>query len=124
LAGLRPPSGSGRTTDSDHEFDPADVLDQIVAASEHLLDTAAGFSDANVRGPSLLPGWSRGHVLTHLARNADDGRNLLVWARTGVETSEWGPSSNDAGNNGYAGQPPTFQAVAEGPYGSSDLHIR
>jgi maleylpyruvate isomerase len=25
-------------------------------------------------------------MLTHLARNADGGSNLLVWARTGVET--------------------------------------
>jgi hypothetical protein len=36
-----------------------------------------------------LPGWSRGHVLTHLARNADGGRRLLVWARTGVESFEY-----------------------------------
>jgi uncharacterized protein (TIGR03083 family) len=74
---------------ADHEFDPADVLDQIVAASERLLDTTARLSDADVRAPSLLPGWSRGHVLTHLARNADGGSNLLVWARTGVETPEY-----------------------------------
>lgn len=32
----------------------------------------AGFLDDHVvRGPSLLDGWSRGHVLTHLARHAD-----------------------------------------------------
>jgi maleylpyruvate isomerase len=37
----------------------------------------------------LLPGWSRGHVLTHLARNADGGSRLLAWARTGVETAEY-----------------------------------
>jgi len=29
------------------------------------------WTDADVRAPSLLPGWSRGHVLTHIARNAD-----------------------------------------------------
>ena len=40
-------------------------------------------------GPSLLPGWSRGHVLTHLARNADGAVNLLTWARTGVETPQY-----------------------------------
>lgn len=28
-------------------------------------------TDAEVRGPSRLPGWTRGHLLTHLARNAD-----------------------------------------------------
>ncbi|MGW2559698.1 maleylpyruvate isomerase family mycothiol-dependent enzyme [Streptomyces sp. NPDC001514] len=42
--------------------------------------------DAAAEGASLLPGWSRAHVLTHLARNADALVNLLTWARTGVET--------------------------------------
>ena len=36
--------------------------------------------------PSALPGWSRAHVLTHVARNADAMINLLTWARTGVRT--------------------------------------
>jgi maleylpyruvate isomerase len=36
--------------------------------------------------PSRLPGWSRAHVVTHLARNADALVNLLTWARIGVET--------------------------------------
>ncbi|MEV0474381.1 maleylpyruvate isomerase N-terminal domain-containing protein, partial [Streptomyces prunicolor] len=29
------------------------------------------FHNASVAEPSRLPGWSRGHVLAHLARNAD-----------------------------------------------------
>jgi maleylpyruvate isomerase len=70
-------------------FDPARLLDQIDAATDHVLETAAGFTDADVRAPSLLPGWSRGHVLTHLARNADGGRRLLGWARTGIESFEY-----------------------------------
>ncbi|MFI1294243.1 maleylpyruvate isomerase N-terminal domain-containing protein [Streptomyces sp. NPDC020792] len=74
----------------DHKsFGPAIILDQINAATEHLIKTASRFTDADVRAPSLLPAWSRGHVLTHLARNADGGRNLLIWARTGVETPEY-----------------------------------
>lgn len=36
--------------------------------------------------PTALPGWTRGHLLTHLARNADALVNLLTWARTGVPT--------------------------------------
>lgn len=32
--------------------------------------------------PSRLPGWSRAHVVVHLARNADGLRNLLLSART------------------------------------------
>ena len=67
-------------------FDPAATLRQINAATGQLLQTVAQFTDADVRAPSLLPTWSRGHVLTHLARNADGGRRLLLWARTGVGT--------------------------------------
>ncbi|GAB2968838.1 maleylpyruvate isomerase family mycothiol-dependent enzyme [Streptomyces pseudoechinosporeus] len=39
-----------------------------------------------VTEPSALPGWTRGHLLTHLARNADALVNLLTWARTGIRT--------------------------------------
>lgn len=39
-----------------------------------------------VTQPSALPGWTRGHLLTHLARNADALVNLLTWARTGIRT--------------------------------------
>lgn len=73
----------------DAEFDARRVLAGIDEATRHVLDTAAGFGDADVRAPSLLPGWTRGHVLTHLARNADGGRRLLSWARTGVEAAEY-----------------------------------
>jgi maleylpyruvate isomerase len=44
---------------------------------------AATWSDADVRAPSLLPGWSRGHVLTHLARNADGIAHSLAAALRG-----------------------------------------
>lgn len=36
--------------------------------------------------PSYLPGWSRAHLVAHVARNADALVNLLAWARSGVET--------------------------------------
>ena len=36
---------------------------------------------SDLRAPSLLPGWSRAHVLSHLARGADAMRNLLTGAR-------------------------------------------
>ncbi|MGH3770621.1 MAG: maleylpyruvate isomerase family mycothiol-dependent enzyme [Pseudonocardiaceae bacterium] len=41
---------------------------------------------ADLRGPSRLPGWTRSHVVTHLARNAEGLCRLLTWARTGIET--------------------------------------
>ncbi len=58
----------------------------IAAATGRLLSTAGSLTDAQVREPSLLPGWTRGHVLSHLARNADGLANLLRWAGTGTET--------------------------------------
>jgi maleylpyruvate isomerase len=62
------------------------VIEAVQQATESLFATIAGLTESRAREPSLLPGWSRGHVLTHLARNADALCNLLSWARTGVET--------------------------------------
>ncbi len=64
----------------------AQSLARIEDATGRLLATVGGLTDAPMREPSLLPGWSRGHVLTHIARNADGLANLLRWARTGTET--------------------------------------
>lgn len=50
-------------------------IDEIVSALD----------EAGSQSQSLLPGWSRRHVITHLARNADGLVNLLNWARTGIE---------------------------------------
>lgn len=47
---------------------------------------AAELTDRQVGEACGLPGWTRGHLLTHLARNADALVNLLTWARTGVPT--------------------------------------
>ncbi|HEX3647257.1 MAG TPA: maleylpyruvate isomerase family mycothiol-dependent enzyme [Pseudonocardiaceae bacterium] len=46
----------------------------------------ATVTDAELAQPSALPGWTRAHVVGHLARNADALVNLLTWARTGVES--------------------------------------
>lgn len=57
----------------DHAHDLASVRD----ATERLLTAAAKLDNASVAEPSRLPGWSRGHVLAHLARNADALVNVL-----------------------------------------------
>ena len=61
-------------------------MSRIGEATDRLLASAAALTDAGAGEPSLLPGWTRGHVLTHVARNGDGLGNLLRWARTGVET--------------------------------------
>lgn len=62
------------------------MIERNDAAMERLLESASKLSDEQLREPSLLPGWTRGHVLTHIARNGDGFTNLFTWAQTGVET--------------------------------------
>jgi maleylpyruvate isomerase len=60
-------------------------INAVRQATDVLYEVVEELDQAAVRGQSLLPGWTRGHVITHLARNADALVNLLTWARTGVE---------------------------------------
>jgi maleylpyruvate isomerase len=62
-----------------------ELSDLVDSATQRLLDDARTLSEADVRAPSLLPGWTRAHVLAHIARNADAMRNLLVGARSGQD---------------------------------------
>ncbi|MFD7769241.1 maleylpyruvate isomerase family mycothiol-dependent enzyme [Streptomyces sp. NPDC059787] len=61
---------------------PASILPLLHTSADRLFATAAALSDEEVRAPSLLPGWTRAHVLTHLARSADSRHRLLVSARS------------------------------------------
>jgi maleylpyruvate isomerase len=55
----------------------------VTAATQRLLGDTISVSDEDWRGPSRLPEWSRGHVATHIARQADGIIRLTEWARTG-----------------------------------------
>jgi len=59
--------------------------DQIDHATQRLLGTARVIAEPDLRAPSQLPGWTRAHVLAHLARGADAMRYLLVAARSGQD---------------------------------------
>ncbi len=87
-------------------WDPTSDSAEIEAATSRLLDTARTLSDADVLAPSRLPGWSRGHVLTHVARNADSLVNRLTTAATGVDIPQY-PSqeARDAGIEAGATRP-------------------
>ncbi|WP_200307151.1 maleylpyruvate isomerase family mycothiol-dependent enzyme [Streptomyces adelaidensis] len=58
-------------------MDHARDLVSVREATDRLLTAAAGLDNAAVTQPSRLPGWTRGHVLAHLARNADALVNVL-----------------------------------------------
>ncbi|MBB6348506.1 maleylpyruvate isomerase family mycothiol-dependent enzyme [Nonomuraea muscovyensis] len=86
------------------------LREELASATRDLLATAAALSDDDVAAPSRLPGWTRGHVLAHLARNADSLVNLLTWARTGVVTPQYAtPAERDAGIEAGAGRPAAEQ---------------
>ena len=51
-------------------------------------------NDQDLNGASLLPGWSRRHVVAHVGYNARALARLVDWAATGIETPMY--SSPDA----------------------------
>jgi len=59
------------------------LLEELVRATQRLEATVRELDDEEFSEASSLPGWTRAHVLTHIARNADGLRNLLLAARTG-----------------------------------------
>jgi len=61
------------------------LLDGVRVLHDEWALVAAGLTEAELRAPSALPDWTRAHVVTHVARNADGLLNLLTWARTGIE---------------------------------------
>ncbi|HLL67719.1 MAG TPA: maleylpyruvate isomerase family mycothiol-dependent enzyme [Micromonosporaceae bacterium] len=69
--------------------DPLVLLPEVDRATARLLGTAGSLDDAGVAAPSLVPSWTRGHVLAHLARQADSVANVLAGARSGVATAPY-----------------------------------
>jgi maleylpyruvate isomerase len=59
---------------------------------EALLTSAV--TDDSARGPSRLPGWTVGHLVTHIARNADAHRRVVEAAGRG-ETVPMYPGGDD-----------------------------
>jgi maleylpyruvate isomerase len=50
---------------------------------QRLLQSLDSLTDDQCREPSALPGWTRGHVLSHLARNAESHVHVLQCAARG-----------------------------------------
>ena len=76
-------------------------LSDNLALLEHetslLVHTAGGLDDETIRVASFCEGWTRAHVLSHLARNADALGNLVGWAVTGTPRAMYdSPDSRDA----------------------------
>lgn len=68
-----------------------------VAAAHRSLDTAlVDLTDSAAAGPSLLPGWTRGHVLAHLADAARARARVVEHALRGEVVALWEPGERDA----------------------------
>ena len=85
-----------------------ELLDAVAESHRTVEAALAGLTDDQARGPSLLPGWSRGHVVTHLARNADALNRFAVGVLTGEAAPEMypgGPAARAAAIEEGAGRP-------------------
>lgn len=73
----------------DLEADPGRAAELCTRAQARLLAAVEVLADADVRRASRLPGWSIGHVLTHLARNADAHARRLAGALDGQDVAKY-----------------------------------
>ncbi|MEO6142757.1 MAG: maleylpyruvate isomerase family mycothiol-dependent enzyme [Dermatophilaceae bacterium] len=79
---------------------PSHLSDNLVLLAHEtsaLMRTAATLDDETIRVASLCEGWTRAHVLSHIARNADALGNLVGWAVTGIPRAMYSsPDARDA----------------------------
>jgi maleylpyruvate isomerase len=75
---------------------------RLVAEAEERVDRTVGdMTDAEAAAPSLLPGWDRAMVVTHLARNAEGNARMIAARLRGEERPQ------------YPGGPPARAAAIE-----------
>jgi maleylpyruvate isomerase len=89
------------------------LSDQIDDATQRLLGTARVIAEPDLRAPSLLPGWTRAHVLAHLARGADAMRNVLIGARSGQERPAYPSDQARAAAIEHGASRPARELVAD-----------
>ncbi|MFE3292273.1 maleylpyruvate isomerase family mycothiol-dependent enzyme [Rhodococcus sp. NPDC059234] len=71
------------------------VVELVAQSQGRVEETLATLTEPQARAASALPGWSRGHLVTHLARNAD-ALNRLVRGVLGGTSPEMYPGGHDA----------------------------
>ena len=67
-------------------------------AQARLMRRAAELTDKDIRSSGRLPGWTVGHVLTHLARNADAHARRLAGALRGEDVPKYANGQEQRGN--------------------------
>ncbi len=67
-------------------------IDETLLATTRYLEALTQLDDESVRRPSVLPGWTRAHVVAHLSRNADAFARVLAQVAAGEPATMY-PSS-------------------------------
>jgi len=83
------------------------ALIDVKHAAERLTTLVAGLDDTTARGASVLPGWSRGHVITHVANFSRAFTRQVEYALRGelVEVYDGGRPARDAAIEAGAHRP-------------------
>ncbi len=82
-------------TRSDYHTHDPEIRASLALASEgtaYFDRTLANLPDVGLDGSSLLPDWTRRHVIAHVCYNAQGLLRLVQWAATGVETPMYASS--------------------------------
>lgn len=82
---------------------PEEASRLVREAHARLRRSTEGLTDSDVREPSLLPGWTVGHVLTHLARNADAHARRLAGTLAGRDVPKYENGEDQRGDEIEAG---------------------
>ncbi|MER7705992.1 maleylpyruvate isomerase family mycothiol-dependent enzyme [Kitasatospora sp. NPDC097605] len=87
------------------EHDRAIALGWVGTGTALCASAIAGLSEDEYAAASALPGWTRKHLVAHLAANAEAIGNLVHWARTGERTPMYAdPRERAAGIERGAGR--------------------
>lgn len=83
------------------------ALTDVRNAADQLLPLVVDLDDATARADSGLPGWSRGHVITHIANFSEAMSRQVEEALQGrlVEVYDGGRPARDAGIEAGSGRP-------------------
>jgi len=91
------------------------VTDPVLAASLLLMRRGQALwarklnelRDEEFDEPSLLPGWTRRHLIAHVGFNARANARLVEWARTGIETPMYESDTQRADEIAFGATLPT-----------------
>lgn len=74
------------------------ITDAVERSQAAINDSLRGLSEQAAHAPSLLPNWLRGHLITHMCRNADAITRITRSVLVGPVQTEMYPGGQEARN--------------------------